>query len=206
LNVFIIQNRITNIILINTPNNIYQVMNGIHLILDMDGTLVNMSAQARPYLKEFLCFCFANFASVNIWTAASKEWYCTVHDKVFQNILEDNKFGFVWTSDRITRKTVASIEEFYPQRMSVKRLKKVWRQSKTINKYNTLIIDDTHTTYQENYGNAIPIPTFEKDMMDTYLIRLIEWLPVFNKHPIRSMEKRSWDDKDDELDCIDGNE
>lgn len=54
---------------------------------------------------------------------------------------------------------------FYPDRLVLKRLKKVWQATSVgkkhgIDRTNTLILDDTPSTYRENYANAIPIRTW----------------------------------------------
>jgi len=74
-------------------------MDKIHIILDMDSTLIDRDDDdiiyGRPYLKLFLDYCFKTFASVSIWTAASREWYDEVYNKCFKLILGNNKFKLV---------------------------------------------------------------------------------------------------------------
>ena len=167
-------------------------LKNIHIILDIDGTLIDEDANPRPDLKYFFDFCFNSFASVNIWTAANKEWYEYVNEKVFIKLLDKNKFGFVWCGDRcsIGRNY---IDGFYPETYKTKRLRKIWKTYKQMNKNNTLILDDTPKTYSLNYGNAIPIPTFENNnMKDDMLIKLTKWISIFNMKPLRYCEKRFW--------------
>ena len=85
--------------------------------------------------------------------------------------------------------------------MTIKRLSKVWRSSKyhNIKKHNTLIVDDNPDTYQFNYGNAIPIPTFEGNIDDvllnklsSYLNDLIESFSNMGDPTFRHVEKRNW--------------
>jgi hypothetical protein len=59
-----------------------------HIVLDLDGTLIGEDhICARPYLTEFLCFCFEHFESVNIWTAASQEWWIECFNKYIRKCL-----------------------------------------------------------------------------------------------------------------------
>jgi TFIIF-interacting CTD phosphatase-like protein len=182
-----------------------------HIILDIDGTLIDNvgdSIYQRPYLKEFLDYCFETFETVSIWTAASREWYNEVNEKIFSKLklktkeslqsklLTPRKFYFVWTGERCTfisdQKAIED-GDFYAQRIKIKRLKKIWDKRGLLTRHNTLILDDTPITYAENYGNAIPIDTYNhKNEDDDSLLKLIEWLPnLFDKH-IRSTEKRKW--------------
>jgi len=53
--------------------------NGMHLILDLDHTIVEgayingeKTVLARPYLKQFILFVFNLFKTVSIWTAADR--------------------------------------------------------------------------------------------------------------------------------------
>jgi hydroxymethylpyrimidine pyrophosphatase-like HAD family hydrolase len=58
----------------------------MHIVLDIDGTLISEDNYkvVRPYLYEFLKYCFGNFKTVNIFTAMGKGNY---HYKRFQILL-----------------------------------------------------------------------------------------------------------------------
>ena len=178
----------------------------LNIILDIDGTLIHNNTP-RPHLEYFLEECFKHFKNVSIWTASSKNWCNHVNNNIFQPIIDNinkkhNKtyrFDFVFNASKCT--TYRSPYEMYP--VTEKRLRKLHR-SKRFTDYtveNTLIVDDTRTTYCRcNYGNAIPIKsfyTFSKEH-DTELLKLVKYLkeiiiPHFDVYKtIRNIEKRGW--------------
>lgn len=93
-----------------------------HIVLDIDGTLIDSSTNKiecvkphfgvmndettyyfykRPYLDEFLEFCFKEFDSVSLWTAGDQFWL----DNFIKNIIKkeySNKFLFTYNRDRCT--------------------------------------------------------------------------------------------------------
>lgn len=181
----------------------------LNIILDMDGTLIDDDGLGipRPHLKDFLLYCFKTFNSVSIWTNASDYWYQEVYNKILKPILEKGNYNFylVFTHNRSTLTTNKYYHNDYcglESRLKyIKPLRKIWH-AKTLypnfNKHNTLIVDDTYHTYQSNYGNAIPIPTYyPNNKNDNYLLKLINYLKVLisiyeNTKTIRYTEKRSW--------------
>ena len=191
----------------------------MNLILDMDQTLIDgmynddnpsrTIINARPHLFEFLKFCFENFKSVSIWTAASRFWFNIVNDRIFAPTLKhlkeigiDAKFDFVFTGNRCTTKWIYS--EFHGQsvRITIKRLKKLYRSRILYKKYtreNTLIVDDKKNTFSLNYGNGIEISAWDcYNHDDVELLKLKRYFektifPYFKKHKtIRNLEKRGW--------------
>jgi hypothetical protein len=167
----------------------------MHIILDLDGTLIDGDGEhriyPRPHLQVFLDFCFAHYESVSIWTAAPREWLELARARLFS----DRPFRFLWSGERCAL--------IWPWRGSywnadrtpeaIKPLKKVWRRYPDMNRNNTMIVDDTPATYRRNYGNAIPIPNFNwSDRDDNCLLRLRHWLPGLDGVDLRSREKRYW--------------
>lgn len=155
----------------------------LHIVLDMDGTLIGtdnlQKIIPRPYLEEFLLFCFKNFESVSIWTAANEEWYNEVYENVFKSILlkYDLNFRFVWFNDKCTlrrRQIFYSYNEYY-----IKRLKKVWNKYKDMNKDNTIIVDDNILSYMDNYGNGMKIKSFINEEDDIELKKIMTRLNFF---------------------------
>ena len=148
-----------------------------HIILDMDGTLVgidnNMKPIIRPFLEEFLVFCFQNFKSVSVWTAANIEWFDVVNEKIFQPILDKYKlsFRFVWDYNKCTKMRNNTYESRY-----IKQLEKVWDKFLDMNKDNTVIIDDNKITCMDNPENAIIIPSYDpEDKTEDLELKLMKW-------------------------------
>jgi hypothetical protein len=146
--------------------------------------------------QMFLDFCFDHFDSVSIWTAAPREWL----ERVRARFLSDRHFRFIWTRERciLRGRYQGSYWNSYdctPE--CIKPLKRVWRHYLDMNRHNTIIVDDTPETYRQNYGNAVPIPTFNwPDSDDDWLLCLTRWLPRLNEGNLRSMEKRYWMDEE----------
>jgi len=152
-----------------------------HIILDMDGTLIGTDNLEkiipRPYLEEFFLFCFKNFVSVSIWTAAKKEWYDEVNKEVFEPILVKHNlnFRFVWYKDKCTiRRDLLICKKYY-----IKNLKKVWNTYTDMTNENTIIVDDNILSYVDNRGNAVEIKSFINEETDNELKNMIKRLYLF---------------------------
>lgn len=168
----------------------------LHLILDMDQTLIDTDEKynifPRPYLKDFLNFCFEYFQSVSIWTVASKEWFNEVNAK----ILYPWKFKFVWCGRHTIKQPnynssfTATINN---SDNPIKNLKKIWRSFKDMTRENTFIVDDTESTFSKNPGNGIIIPKFKyTNIDDNYLNKLREFFIINNGKKLRYMDKTNW--------------
>ncbi len=113
-----------------------------HLVLDIDGTLIDNKEEKidgiesfefkckeftcyiykRPHLDEFLDYCFDKFDSVSIWTAASKGWM----DIVLTNIINEKhskQFLFTYSWEMCSWK-YAYIGCYSSQSVCIKKLKK----------------------------------------------------------------------------------
>lgn len=110
----------------------------MNIVLDIDGTLIEETPSSmkesrinhRPHLHTFLAFCFDNFDTVSIWTAASEEWA----NEVISSFGLDKKFAYVYTGKNTTteQKIVCSDEcRPYFGRSKVKPLKKLWKRKDT---------------------------------------------------------------------------
>jgi hypothetical protein len=180
----------------------------MNIILDMDETLIHGNFEGviipRPYLFEFLQFVFERFKNVSIWTAANKAWFEIVNEKVFSPILEvlNCSFDKVLTEEHTTLSYV--YDDFYGQSFMtrVKKLRKLHKSKKSPDYtiHNMIVVDDTKTTFQKNYGNAIHIQEFMggRDKELKKLMRYLEevLLPYFSKYgTIRTLEKRYWSTK-----------
>ena len=173
----------------------------MNLILDIDGTLISESffIEARPFLKEFLTYCFETFDTVSIWTAAPQEHFEFVNKRFFKPILDSiqQDWKFVFTNKKCSITYIQNdYNYFYKQPCIVKRLKKVWKRP-GFTRHNTIIIDDKKYTYMNNWGNAIPIDTYRGEFDDDKLQRLIKFLDIVKEYylrngTIRHLEKRFW--------------
>jgi hypothetical protein len=147
-----------------------------HIILDIDGTLIrqienhdNYQITGRPHLKEFIDYCFATFGTVSIWTAATKEWYNEVYEKVLKHVIPtDCNFHFVYTRKHITQQqSQSNYFSDFSTPVVIKPLSKVWKKfEETHTQHNTIILDDTPTTFMWNTKNAIHIKTYSESDED----------------------------------------
>jgi len=163
----------------------------MNLILDLDGTLVSEDLEGkkeireRPYLKEFLEFCFSTCKTVSIWSDSKSEWCQYIYYAFLKpNLKKENKFFFVYDESKCTLNQDVDLKfangelfEFgKPISGYVKKLQKLWKKHKGFTKENTFIVDDTPFTYSKNYGNAIPISTYTGEKEDRELLRVMEKL------------------------------
>lgn len=153
-----------------------------HIILDIDGTLIDSDdyhIYPRPYLHEFFEFIFDKFETVSIWTASSQYWYNKVYETVFKKLIPHGKsFFFTWFGNRCNYKII-NPQDCYGLPIKIKKIKKVTKKYKFIKKKDLLIIDDAPETYSCNYGNAIPILSYNKsNENDDKLKRVINLLQI----------------------------
>ena len=165
----------------------------IHLILDMDQTLIDADEKyniyPRPYLKEFLNFCFEYFQSVSIWTVAGREWF----DEVNTKILYPWKFRFIWCGRHTIKYSTSFTSIMNNSNNPIKKLQKVWRSFKDMNRENTFIVDDTPSTICKNPGNGIIIPKFSyTNDQDNYLIMLKQYFIQNKDKKLRYVDKNKW--------------
>ena len=130
------------------------------LIFDIDGTLISSNSTPlkiipRPDFKQALDFTQAQGYDIAIWTAATEWWANCVVTRLFGRM--ETELVFVWSRNRCTQHTTNF--EGLQNRITLKKLKKV-RQSFPQYGRNIWIVDDTPSTYQQNYGHAIPISTY----------------------------------------------
>ncbi|SNW62180.1 NLI interacting factor-like phosphatase [Orpheovirus IHUMI-LCC2] len=191
-------------------------MKNRHIILDIDGTLLHtlyttepgpstqlpnfqnrvFKVYKRPYLDDFMNFCFDNFDTVSIWTAASD----TYANYISQNIKPYGcNFTFINSYEDCTITCGESFGEFSCDTFIRKKLVKIWRKNKYkkmgFNKDNTLIIEDTPSNCICNYGNAIYVPEYNifKNPKDDVLYKLQDYLNCIMYEPnFRDIDKRNW--------------
>jgi RNA polymerase II subunit A small phosphatase-like protein len=186
------------------------------IILDLDETLVHSTREKnkkleylkltifvdfrtiyhvykRPFVDEFLDFCFEHF-DVSVWTASSSAYAKEIVSLLFA----DRKLQFVHTANKCISRTCRDglFHSFSEVKfIKIKDLKKVFRGCRRYPKDRVLIIDDTATTFQRNYGNAIQVHEWNaKDDRDEELLDLILYLQrlLAITTSWRKIEKRYW--------------
>jgi hypothetical protein len=192
-------------------------MEKLNLILDMDSTLISNfgpTIRSRPHLQTFFTFCFSNFNTVSVWTAADRVWFDAVNNSLFQPLMKKIalqlkkpcQFRFVYV--RPSGDLMFSVRpenNFRPQPMFVKDLHKIWRRKRMFPEFtkdNTLIVDDTPSTFCMNYHNALHIPAYAfNNGGDRELLKLMFFLRDIGEHytqykTVINMDKRKWYMKD----------
>lgn len=160
------------------------------IVLDLDKTLIDSIDQkiiTRPYLREFLKFCFDTFDHVGIWTAATNEWCYHAFDTIFDSILIDldETFAFVYTRDNCKKVIDESGDKYYTKPLCALN---DHADGPFYDVGSTLIIDDSILTFMYNTKNCILIPEFNArrvtrsgnhNSSDDVLLRLIQHIENF---------------------------
>jgi len=174
------------------------------LILDIDETLIHGSEQRlqrepdhvapwcflykRPHVETFMRFCREHFR-VAVWTTATPEHAAFCLEKICD---ADYPFEFIWTRERCTQ--VRDRVGMYDLGIGyhwVKSLSKIKRHGFSLEQ--TMMVDDTPSALERNYGNLIRIDEFKGDPDDCELLRLMSYLlDLKQEENIRIVEKRSW--------------
>ena len=117
----------------------------------------------RPHLSKFLNFVFANFKTVNIWTAATKDYAI----KIMKSILTKSQFSrikFFNSRQQCTSTGIKPLREIFKTKQA---------STLNINKYNTIMIDDKKEVLVKNKGNGIVVSAWDSDSNDNSLLRLM---------------------------------
>lgn len=118
------------------------------------GEITNLAGIYRPYLREFLDFCFEYFDNVIIWSAGKKKYVEKMCEIMFP--LQEHQPMLIYTYD-----------DCVIQEDIKKPLKKLYDDPRTkgkLNDKNTYVLDDRDDTFSLNPKNGIMIPEFESDM------------------------------------------
>ncbi len=209
--------RMTSSLILSTPLVRVSSPPSLHLLLDLDGTLlledesgsISWTPRLRPFLREFLTAAFATCASVSLWTAADGMWLSAVerHLRSQGLLTEGQQFLLRWHGNRCRslpdmRALLEEGGDFYLCRVTLKPLRKCWRRgagrAKGMNRYNTVIVDDSPSTFALNYGNAVRVTSYRRssDAQEDELMQLARFLPLMaqaaSEGDVRTMEKRGW--------------
>ncbi|UOR07527.1 HAD family hydrolase [Hymenobacter aerilatus] len=183
----------------------------ILLILDIDETLLHAShiplgrpadfevfgyyIYLRPHLTEFLLGCSQHFR-LAVWSSASDDYVAEIIRRIVPNTVP---LEFAWGRSRCTYcfNNIAFEQVGYADFQShynyVKVLKKLKRRGYSLDR--VVIVDDTPSKSQRNYGNAIYPTEYIGKPDDRELLQLLQYLVRIKDVPnVRIVEKRHWRD------------
>lgn len=174
-------------------------MNRPLLILDLDETLIFATERPlayssdfrvgpyfvyrRPFLDQFLETVSAWY-DLATWSSGSPAYVSDLVDQVFP---DREALRFAWASDRCTVRFHPELRDFY----WIKDLKKVKRAGYRLER--VLILDDTPSKLERQYGNLLPVRPFTGDPADTELRDVLPFLErLRTEENLRRIEKRFW--------------
>lgn len=157
------------------------------------GSKTQLWAMKRPYLREFLIFCFNYFRIVAVWSAGTNRYVQKTVEAIFGDIAMPH---IIYTRD--------DCEDVSGQ--LYKPLRKMIQNEPGIIGFmsleNTFALDDRESTYSRNPGGGILIPPYEPHpsinspkglrVKDNALLQLMNWLKtdeVFNCDDVSSLDK-----------------
>ena len=128
----------------------------------------------RPWLKEFLDFCFKYFDNVVIWSAGKKKYVEKMCELMFTNRNKQPLLIYNYNDCQITNDYIR------------KPLSKLYNDPRTkgmLNEKNTYVVDDRDDTFAMNKDNGILIPEYEAELNlkgiyknDENLLKFMAWL------------------------------
>lgn len=169
------------------------------LILDIDETLVYATTERferdcdfetswcfvykRPFLDEFLSFCFSNFR-VAIWTSSGDKYAAAVVKAVVE---QHGVPEFLWSHKKCTPSLNPETFESVP----VKNLDKVKRRGFHLD--SVIMVDDTPAKLSKHYGNLVRVNEYNGQEDDSELKILMQFLSyLMSVENVRKIEKRGW--------------
>lgn len=169
------------------------------LILDIDETLVYATEERlergadfivgqyfvyrRPFLEEFLAFCFENF-EVAVWTSSTRNYATEILENIFDSAYQTS---FFWARERCTISfDMEERENFLEKKMS--KVRKRGYDLKSV-----IVVDDSPEKWRSSYGILVRVKPFFGETDDDELKHLTVYLERLNKiENIRKFEKRNW--------------
>lgn len=172
------------------------------LILDIDETLVHATQEdvgrecdfetdwyivyKRPYIDEFLTYCFEKI-DVAIWTSAGEKFAGNVVEFL---ISKHGSPKFFWSHERCTPRLNPETLETVP----IKNLDKVEKKGYKLD--HTIMVDDTPEKLLKNYGNLVRVSEYIFQPEDRELEILVQYLDFLKDvSSIRKVKKRGWQRK-----------
>ncbi len=172
------------------------------LVLDLDETLIyaaetNLEREfdfivgpffvyKRPFLDEFLKFCFQNF-EVAVWTSSTRNYAVKVVENIFDY---RDPISFCWSRERCTLSFDAEAGvNFYE-----KKIIKIKNRGYKLN--SVIVVDDSPEKWRSSYGNLVRVKPFFGEIDDEELQNLAIYLKKLKEiKNIREFEKRNWQDQ-----------
>jgi RNA polymerase II subunit A small phosphatase-like protein len=169
------------------------------LILDLDETLIFASEQrmerepdftcgpysiyCRPHLDEFFREIVTTFR-FGVWTSATEDYMeCVVKNVIPKEI----ELAFVFGGQRCTQVLDPNTGEM----KWVKDLKKIKKKGYTLDR--VIMVDDTASMLERNYGNLIRVSPWRGSTEDDELFYLVKYLnKISGVSSFRNIEKRFW--------------
>lgn len=178
--------------------NLYQMKLIDVVSVNGAGIVTTLAGIYRPYLREFLDFCFEYFDNVIIWSAGKKKYVEKMCEIMFP--FKEQQPLIIYTFDDC----IVGEEDYLKKPLS--KLYKDPRTKGRLNEKNTFVLDDRDDTFSMNHHNGIMIPEFESDMSieditehdDHAFLQLMAWLStneVKKSTDVRKLKKTKIFDK-----------
>ena len=155
-------------------------MNDIHIILDIDQTLLDsmskktwflerknvrppdyflpeMVVWERKGLREFMQYLDKNVKYLSIWTNGSKSWLMFVVDKILSKYISRKRFTMLLSVEYSVDRSIGGSLPVLVKDIELV-IKKLNNSRITMN--NTILIDDNPYNCIYNKGNTIPVKKF----------------------------------------------
>ncbi|XP_071720741.1 uncharacterized protein [Rutidosis leptorrhynchoides] len=115
--------------------------------IEPDKGFKNVAIFKRPFLDDFMCFCFERF-NVGIWSSRSTKMLKPILDFLLGDL--KNKLLFCWDGSKCTKTGIRTLEDKHKY-LVLKDIKKIWETNGprnswvkgTFNESNTLLLDDS---------------------------------------------------------------
>lgn len=150
------------------------------------GEITKMQGIFRPYLDQFIDFCFMHFNKVIIWSAGTKKYVREMCKTIFKGHKQPHLI--LTREDCVMKEGIEEDGEVVYEDI-FKSLHIIFDNPKfkdIVTPENTFVIDDRSDTFSLNPGNGILIPRFEADIdhneikskEDKNLMKLIYWFSL----------------------------
>jgi len=141
-----------------------------------EGEEMKLYGVYRPYLREFLDFCFEYFDNVIIWSAGKKKYVEKMCEIMFVDKKRQPMVIYSWDDTKIYNDCIRKpLVNLYDDK----------RTKGLLSEKNTFVIDDRDDTFGLNKSNGILIPEYEVDMSleglqtkDENLLKLMAWFLI----------------------------